>query len=50
MRENLARRGHHLQPLVQGAAVQAVEIVRDHEGRLVRAASDARTGGKAAAY
>jgi gamma-glutamyltranspeptidase/glutathione hydrolase len=50
VRASLARRGHHVQTLEHGAAVGAVEVVRDREGRLVRAASDARKGGKAAAY
>jgi gamma-glutamyltranspeptidase/glutathione hydrolase len=50
-RAALARRGHEIRPLEHGAAVQAVEVTRDSEGgRLLRAASDARKGGVAAAY
>jgi gamma-glutamyltranspeptidase/glutathione hydrolase len=50
VRASLARRGHHVETLAHGAAVSAVEVVQDREGRVVRAASDARKGGKAAAY
>jgi gamma-glutamyltranspeptidase len=50
VRASLARRGHRVETLARGAAVQAIEVVRDREGRLLRAASDARKGGKAVAY
>jgi gamma-glutamyltranspeptidase/glutathione hydrolase len=50
VRKSLARRGHRIERLTRGAAVQAVEVVTDREGRVVRAASDARKGGRAAAY
>jgi len=50
VRMSLARRSHRLTRLVHGAAVQAVEMLRTKEGRVVRAASDPRKGGAAAAY
>ena len=50
VRASLARRGHRITRLVHGAAVQAVEMLRTKEGRVVRAASDPRKGGVAAAY
>ena len=50
VRASLARRGHKIETLAHGAAVGAVEVVRDREGRLLRAASDPRKGGKAVAY
>jgi len=48
-RAALHRRGHAIEPLDHGAAVQAVEVV-EQDGRLLRAASDQRKGGVAAAY
>jgi gamma-glutamyltranspeptidase/glutathione hydrolase len=50
VRDSLVRRGHDVESLSHGAAVSAVEVVGDRRGRLVRAASDARKGGRAAAY
>jgi gamma-glutamyltranspeptidase/glutathione hydrolase len=50
VRASLARKGHRIETLVRGAAVQAVEVVNDREGKLLRAASDPRRGGKAVAY
>jgi gamma-glutamyltranspeptidase/glutathione hydrolase len=49
-REALARLGHEIKPLEHGAAVQAVEATGDAGDRLLRAASDPRKGGVAAAY
>jgi gamma-glutamyltranspeptidase/glutathione hydrolase len=48
-RAALHRRGHAIEALDHGAAVQAVEVV-EQDGRLLRAASDQRKGGVAAAY
>jgi gamma-glutamyltranspeptidase len=50
VRQSLARRGHKTETLARGAAVHAVEVAKDREGRLLRAASDPRKGGEAAAY
>jgi gamma-glutamyltranspeptidase/glutathione hydrolase len=49
IRTALRRLGHTVAPLEHGAAVQAVEVV-DDGGRLLRAMSDPRKGGVAAAY
>jgi gamma-glutamyltranspeptidase/glutathione hydrolase len=46
---SLKRRGHEVVVFPFAAAVQAVEAVDDDEGRLIRAVSDARKGGVAAA-
>ena len=50
--ESLKRRGHLLwtRTLPFGAAVQAVEVVETDGVRQIRAASDPRKGGAAAAY
>lgn len=45
----LERLGHPVRVFNRGAAVQAVEVVGRNEGRRVRAASDGRKGGRAAA-
>ncbi len=50
LRESLARRGHKVKVLPAGAAVQAVELVEKNGHRFIRAASDPRKGGVAAAY
>jgi gamma-glutamyltranspeptidase/glutathione hydrolase len=50
LRASLVRRGHEIETLQHGAAVQAVEVIEDARGRLVRASSDTRKGGAAAAY
>ncbi|RMD82633.1 MAG: gamma-glutamyltransferase [Candidatus Dadabacteria bacterium] len=44
---SLARRGHQIVPLEDGAAVQAVELVSTAGGRMLRAAADPRKGGSA---
>ena len=48
-RDALGRRGHNVKVFDRGAAVQAVEIVEQDGRRTVRAASDERKGGMAAA-
>jgi gamma-glutamyltranspeptidase len=48
-RTSLQRRGHAVEPIEHSAAVQAVETV-SQGGRPLRAASDPRKGGVAAAY
>ena len=50
VRSSLERRGHNVVQIGRSAAVQLVELVSDSQGRLVRAASDARKGGQAAAF
>lgn len=48
-REALGRLGHNVEVFERGAAVQAVEVISGEAGRVVRAASDERKGGFAAA-
>ncbi|RMF22775.1 MAG: gamma-glutamyltransferase, partial [Deltaproteobacteria bacterium] len=50
VRASLARRGHNVVDLTHGAAVQAVELIDTKGEHLLRAASDPRKGGVAAAY
>ncbi len=50
VRASLARRGHKVVDLTHGAAVQAVELIDTKGEHLLRAASDPRKGGVAAAY